>query len=412
MAELRSFDIHDGMPAEKPGFLLLKDVARQAADDGERIRVMVAGGDGTVMWVISELTATGVDVDRVVVGHIPFGTGNDFSRSTGWGGTVDDGDLIGTGWKRLKRDVKRWLAADDVDLDVWEVEVTAASFAFVHHGQRVLTENDKVQHRLTELDDGSWDMRKPMVNYFSLGQCNRAGLGVEKRRSSMRLGNILRYGIEGLKGLTFRPAPMVSDVVKELSVSRSDDSLCSLGSRTTLAGSAVRSRTSSEDSHCSSCSSLASEWTTSFSECKETSELLFLNVPSFAGGATPWAWSTAQGEENAELNDVQQDMGDGRLEVVSYKSAFGAAIDATNSKFRLPGRGSGQRVASAEGPFRMSFLSPEEAKYTSTDGRVYLQVDGEFFVAHWPQTMQVHHSKTIKVLRRSCQDTGGIRCAR
>merc|ERR1719361_2290757 len=51
-----------------------------------------------------------------------------------------------------------------------------------------------------------------------------------------------------------------------------------------------------------------------------SSDLLFLNVPSFAGGADPWGWATRFGthdmadEDRSALEVRRQDFGDGRLE--------------------------------------------------------------------------------------------------
>lgn len=50
-------------------------------------RVVICGGDGTIPWVLSELLAIGIDLSKIVIGIIPIGTGNDFSRSLGWGTT-------------------------------------------------------------------------------------------------------------------------------------------------------------------------------------------------------------------------------------------------------------------------------------------------------------------------------------
>ena len=47
------------------------------------IRLIVAGGDGTVMWVVEECMKHRIDTARVAIGVIPFGTGNDFSRVLG-----------------------------------------------------------------------------------------------------------------------------------------------------------------------------------------------------------------------------------------------------------------------------------------------------------------------------------------
>ena len=39
-----------------------------------------------MLWVVEEIVKYGISVDKIVIGIIPIGTGNDFSRATGWGG--------------------------------------------------------------------------------------------------------------------------------------------------------------------------------------------------------------------------------------------------------------------------------------------------------------------------------------
>ncbi|PHJ20060.1 diacylglycerol kinase accessory domain domain-containing protein, partial [Cystoisospora suis] len=53
-------------------------------DDDDIIRVLVAGGDGTVMWCASEAEAHHIDPNRIALGVIPYGTGNDFANAFGW----------------------------------------------------------------------------------------------------------------------------------------------------------------------------------------------------------------------------------------------------------------------------------------------------------------------------------------
>lgn len=49
------------------------------------LRVVVGGGDGSIMWAVQEMIAAQIDFQKCVIGTIPFGTGNDFSRVHGWG---------------------------------------------------------------------------------------------------------------------------------------------------------------------------------------------------------------------------------------------------------------------------------------------------------------------------------------
>ena len=86
------YDLKDE-PSRKSAFSeLLK-----AAKVGE-VRLIVCGGDGTVTWAVSELRSIifreekdnlNNIIKNVLIGVVPFGTGNDFSRVLGWGGNKE-----------------------------------------------------------------------------------------------------------------------------------------------------------------------------------------------------------------------------------------------------------------------------------------------------------------------------------
>ena len=65
------YNIKDGSPGDKPGFNALKkhleDVRLKDDPDNELapVRLLVGGGDGTVMWAVSELDKHGIDESRV-----------------------------------------------------------------------------------------------------------------------------------------------------------------------------------------------------------------------------------------------------------------------------------------------------------------------------------------------------------
>lgn len=86
--EVFIFDIREGVSGMKPGFLLLKALAAKVAAlepgtaleaDGSHerntVRILVAGGDGTVMWCLDEMKRTGVNGEVCAVGVVPYGTG-------------------------------------------------------------------------------------------------------------------------------------------------------------------------------------------------------------------------------------------------------------------------------------------------------------------------------------------------
>lgn len=51
-----------------------------------RIIVATAGGDGTPMRVVKSASDYGINLNLIEFCFLPFGTGNDISRVTGWGG--------------------------------------------------------------------------------------------------------------------------------------------------------------------------------------------------------------------------------------------------------------------------------------------------------------------------------------
>ena len=51
---------------------------------------MVAGGDGSLINLLMRAVPSGVDVNKIVCCVLPFGTGNDFSRVSGWGHTLSE----------------------------------------------------------------------------------------------------------------------------------------------------------------------------------------------------------------------------------------------------------------------------------------------------------------------------------
>ena len=53
---------------------------------------------------------------------MPLGTGNDFSRVAGWGGTQED--FSANCLQGMRKLVKQWIEAKEEPLDIWEVQVT------------------------------------------------------------------------------------------------------------------------------------------------------------------------------------------------------------------------------------------------------------------------------------------------
>ncbi|XP_011018132.1 PREDICTED: diacylglycerol kinase 3-like isoform X2 [Populus euphratica] len=124
MGEEQVFDLSEVRPNEFVAYGLgcLEKLAGLgdfcAKDTRDKLRILVAGGDGTVGWVLGSLTELHRQGREPVppVAVIPLGTGNDLSRSFGWGGSFP------FAWKSaVKRSLLRAITGPVCRLDSWHL---------------------------------------------------------------------------------------------------------------------------------------------------------------------------------------------------------------------------------------------------------------------------------------------------
>eukprot|EP01006_Ploeotia_vitrea_P017155 TRINITY_DN48227_c0_g1_i1.p1 TRINITY_DN48227_c0_g1~~TRINITY_DN48227_c0_g1_i1.p1 ORF type:complete len:368 (-),score=19.56 TRINITY_DN48227_c0_g1_i1:305-1408(-) len=142
--------------------------------EAEGARVLVAGGDGTVDWVLAIMLER-LRLPPVPVGILPLGTGNDMSRCTNWGPSYDSSF-------RPERLIQQVRQAQPVQLDRWLVTVQEGMGT------------EETEPKLMVL-----------CNYFSFGLDAKAALGFHQLREKrpglfkIRLMNIVWYGVTGTK---------------------------------------------------------------------------------------------------------------------------------------------------------------------------------------------------------------------
>ena len=91
----------------KTGFQQLANLVKS---NGSAILV-ICGGDGTVMWVVTEMSNFNIDHLKVPITVIPLGTGNDLARVLGWG--EKSADIVSDNYAKLKKRISYWLSAQE-----------------------------------------------------------------------------------------------------------------------------------------------------------------------------------------------------------------------------------------------------------------------------------------------------------
>jgi diacylglycerol kinase (ATP) len=240
---IKTYDIRDGDSGKKPGFQDLLEATRVR----DIVRVFVAGGDGTVMWTIQESILHGIDLKKVAFGVIPYGTGNDFSRTLKWGYSPPSNK------KEIISLMKSWLSADIEKFDLWSIRIKVSS-----DGGNIWRIKDKKKTSIESLA-----LVKPMINYFSIGAESRVGFGFDKHRTKSQALNKAVYFTEGIKKTLTRTTLKINDVV----------STVSSGTKTIFSSDICGVR----------------------SLCNNPVSLVFLNIPSFSAGCDVWRPSRKYG---------------------------------------------------------------------------------------------------------------------
>ena len=91
-------------------------------------KIIIGGGDGSVLPVIELLEKEGVNIHNCLFGILPLGAKNDLSSTLGWGskikiyqkGTISlDSDM-----SNFKKLVLEFAEASSILIDVWEIKLT------------------------------------------------------------------------------------------------------------------------------------------------------------------------------------------------------------------------------------------------------------------------------------------------
>jgi diacylglycerol kinase family enzyme len=147
--------------------------------------MVMAGGDGSLMTLVTRAVEAGCDILSLVCCVLPYGTGNDLCRSLNWGG--NESSKIFRSMPKLVREI--CLNCEVKDLDIWSIIVK------FKQGGTTLELDSKTKNYKARNEEF---FERYMVSYFGMGEDARVVMGFERKRTKSRFLNNCVYGIVGL----------------------------------------------------------------------------------------------------------------------------------------------------------------------------------------------------------------------
>lgn len=294
----------------------------------QNLRILVAGGDGTVTWVLGSIMDLALD-PMPPVAVMPLGTGNDFSFNFGWGKSFQ--------WKwvdseRFYRTLTWYRNADVRAMDAWRCELMAPDASYF--GQ--------LPHSLNVMHDGKDNTASGRFwNYFSIGLDAAAAYSFHSLRenhpqlAASRLTNQAWYGIFSCTTGWFCGSQPIAKRLKLRVRSKSDEAW-----REIPLPVSVRA-------------------------------VVLLNLQTYGGGRDIWGLSNTKSLERKGFMEPAYD--DGMIDVVGFRSGWHTTcvMGQVNEHIHAKRLAQGTEV---------EFLVVEDGNRVQGDddkSTTYLQLDGE-----------------------------------
>lgn len=305
----------------------------------EKLRIVVAGGDGTVAWVLGTISDLKLD-PAPAVAVMPLGTGNDLSINLGWGSKFESTSIKR---KNMYDTLLQYSDAVVQRIDFWNMRATAPDASFFSNLPHSVQKGDG--EKASTVTSRFW-------NYFSVGLDAEAAYGFHSLRevhpslTSSRLINQAWYSFFSCKTGWFCGAKPIEKFVSL----------------------AIKTHPEGEYRELPVPSSIRA--------------LVLLNVQTFGGGRDVWGVENSKNLQKKGFKEPRYN--DGLIEIVGLKSGWHSAMvmGEINSK-SLHAKRLGQCCA-----VRMKFkvsgrgILRDGSKIPSR--RLYMELDGEPWEQHVP----------------------------
>ena len=364
------------------------------------IKIIIGGGDGTILRLIEELKKNNIVMERCIFGSMPLGTGNDLSNSLGFGAEVN----INYSINRLQKILYNYLIAKLIKIDIWELNIIIKENGLINeitsYGDKIMFEEENNKKPLKQF-------KKTFINYFSLGYDAKVGSVFEQKRSSNRYINKIIYGWEATKRYLFCKKNVKINKVLDFYIRKNDEYHSESSDSENESSSEDYKKLSKKEKLYEQFKRLKHKFrfrkTKKFSifrtnpcnnqieEFKQIKlkgrpvDLIGQNIDFYMGG-TQGIWNKSdnigikflRGKKYEKIkkkiinNFHEQSFDDKKIEFFTYNSGIEMAIERIFT-------GQSKRVYQGFGPVFLLFKENPNKSEFETMNKIYLNADGEFF---------------------------------
>ncbi|MCQ2821176.1 MAG: hypothetical protein MJ252_28280 [archaeon] len=391
------------------------------------LKILIAGGDGTVLSIVKEMNKNKINLERLVFGPMPFGTGNDLSNALGFGNTIKIAGNI----KTLNRILFTYLNAKPTKIDIWDFEVDLKPT-----GRMIKISNSKETPMLIkDTNDPITNFKESFINYCSIGYDAKVGFNFDQKRSSSQCWNKCIYCCEGCKrlwccGTNVKMSTIIDKFYSESDEKNKKEKLIEEKPIALLPVSDSEKEEENKKEELlenipevpqanpnegQSYDKINNQQPTTIFDFSDKNEKITLkgdsvniicqNINFYMGGTrdiwekagTSLATTITDGKKE-EINDYKrkvlesfskQRYDDKRIEFFSYEHAISLGLENIKT-------GHADKLYQGEGPFVMKFKDSTNEKEKSLLNQIYVNCDGEFFHLFEPNYLKISLTQEIQ----------------
>ena len=369
-----------------------------------KIKVLIAGGDGTILSMVDSFVKHGIDIEFCTFGHIPLGTANDLSNSLGFSDHID---LSEGNMDDLYDILKQYYKAKFGKIDIWKIDLELEP----NDGEILV--NKKKEKVILKDENGNITKKyvRSFINYISLGYDARVGYNFDSHRTNSRCLNKCVYFIEGTKKMCCRKTLSVKEFIDTFTVYESDENSVNQESFFTDLDNNILNQTNQDDNiqnhkikfQFVSENFLKNGHIPNNTRCLmlqgKPCSIIFQNISNYMSGVND-IWGKCKDHLSIEINNktdinyqkyenklktmstTKQKFDDKMLEVFTFDNGLETGLEKVIG-------GQAKKIYHGRGPIEVKFI--ETPKYVKEDKlhRIYFNLDGEFFHIVKPISLKI-----------------------